>query len=161
MSSATDVIVNEKPVAPFVLSLIAGIFIILGAIVMSMFAFGMPSMMGGMGGGVSEMSGMMSNMYGGIGMGMMIGLAPTFTIVGLVSGTVVVLGSVMLYTRPSANQLWGALILTFSVVSIFGGMGGFLAGLVLGVVAGALALTWRPASGKVTRNRLPVQYSPN
>ncbi|SRR6266540_3726887 len=147
MSSASHATVEEKPVAPFVLSLIAGIFIILGAIVMSMFAFGIPNMMGGMGGsvsGMSGMSGMMSNMYGGIGMGMMIGLAPTFTIVGLVSGTVVVLGSVMLYIRPSTNQLWGALILTFSVISIFGGMGGFLVGLVLGVVAGALALTWRP-----------------
>ena len=58
--------VEGKPVAPFILGLIAGIFIFLGAIVMSMFAFGTASMMGSMGG---AMSGMMSNMYAGMSMG--------------------------------------------------------------------------------------------
>src|SRR5439155_11331337 len=103
-------------------------------------------MMGSMGGAMSGMSGTMSNMYGGIGMGVMIDFPPIFTVVGLASGMIVILGSVMLYSKPSANQLWGAIILTFSLISIFGGMGGFLVGLVLGVVAGALALTWRPLS---------------
>ncbi len=131
--------VEGKPVAPFILGLIAGIFIFLGAIVMSMFAFGTASMMGSMGG---AMSGMMSNMYAGMSMGMMMGFAPALTVVGIASGVMVILGSVMVYTHPSESQLWGAIILAFSVVSIIGGMGGFLVGLVLGVVGGVLALTW-------------------
>ncbi len=131
--------VEGKPVAPFILGLIAGIFIFLGAIVMSMFAFGTASMMGSMGG---AMSGIMSNMYAGMSMGMMMGFAPALTVVGIASGVMVILGSVMVYTHPSESQLWGAIILAFSVVSIIGGMGGFLVGLVLGVVGGVLALTW-------------------
>jgi len=132
--------VGEKPVAPFILSLIAGIFILLGDVVMSTFTFGVVGMMGSMGG----MAGMMSGMYGGMSMGMMLGFVPALMVVGLASGVMVLLGSVMLYTRRSESQLWGAMILAFSVVSIFGGMGGFLVGLVLGVAGGILALTWRP-----------------
>ena len=137
--------VGEKPVAPFVLGLIAGIFILLGAIVMSMFAFGIASMMSSNGG---AMSGTMSNMYAGMSMGMMMGFAPALTVVGIASGVMVILGSVMVYTHPSESQLWGAIILAFSVVSIIGGMGGFLVGLVLGVVGGVLALTWRAPAVK-------------
>jgi len=137
--------VEGKPVAPFILGLIAGIFIFLGAIVMSMFAFGTASMMGSMGG---AMSGMMSNMYAGMSMGMMMGFAPALTVVGIASGVMVILGSVMVYTHPSESQLWGAIILAFSVVSIIGGMGGFLVGLILGVVGGVLALTWRAPAVK-------------
>jgi len=142
MSSLVKVGVEEKPVAPFILSLIAGIFILLGAIVMSMFTLGATSMTGS----VSGMAGMMSGMYGGMSMGMMMGFAPALTVLGLASGVMVLLGSAMLYSRPSESQLWGAIILAFSVVSILGGMGGFLVGLVLGVVGGVLALTWKPLS---------------
>jgi len=140
MSSPVKLGVEEKPVAPFILSLIAGIFILLGAIVMSMFTLGATSMTGTM----SGMAGMMLGMYGGMSMGMMMGFAPALTVLGLASGVMVLLGSAMLYSRPSESQLWGAIILAFSVVSILGGMGGFLVGLILGVASGLLALTWKP-----------------
>ena len=130
--------VGQKPFAPFILGLIAGIFILLGAVVMSMFTFGVAGIMGNM----SGMAGMMSGMNGGMSMGMMMGFAPALTVLGLASGAIVLLGSAMLYSRPSESQLWGAIILTFSVVSILGGMGGLLVGLVLGIASGILALTW-------------------
>jgi len=50
----------------------------------------------------------------------------------------------MLQSRPDQVQTWGVLILVFAVVSFFS-MGGFLIGAILGIVAGILALTWRPA----------------
>jgi len=130
--------VGQKPFAPFILGLIAGIFILLGAVVMSMFTFGVAGIMGNM----SGMAGMMSGMNGGMSMGMMMGFAPALTVLGLASGVIVLLGSAMLYSRPSESQLWGAIILTFSVVSILGGMGGLLVGLVLGIASGILALIW-------------------
>jgi len=110
----------------------------LGAVVMSMFTFGVAGMMDNM----SGMAGMMSGMNGGMSMGMMMSFAPALTVLGLASGAIVLLGSAMLYSRPSESQLWGAIILTFSVVSILGGMGGLLVGLVLGIASGILALTW-------------------
>ena len=80
--------VEEKPVAPFVLGLISGVFILLGVSVMSMFAFGTVSMMGPIGG----MAGMMSGMYGGMSMGMMMCFAPVLTVLGLASRVMVLLG---------------------------------------------------------------------
>ena len=130
---------GEKPLTPFILSLIGGIFIILGAIAMSMLAFGSPNMM----------TGMMMDMHSGMGMSMMMGLASVATLVGLASGILVILGSLMLYSRPSESQLWGALIIAFSVASIPGGLGGLLVGLVLGVLGGSLALTWSPKTSPV------------
>jgi hypothetical protein len=67
----------------------------------------------------------------------------TFSAIGLVSGLVLV-GGLMLQSRPDQVQTWGVLILVFAVVSFFS-MGGFLIGAILGIVAGILALTWRPA----------------
>ncbi len=127
--------VEEKPVAPFILGLLGGILILLGAFVMSMFAFGTANMMGMMSGTMAGYSGTMA---------MMMGYSFAFTIVGLASGALVILGAVMLYSRPFEKDLWGAVIIAFSILSILGGMGGFMIGLVLGIVGGVLALAWNP-----------------
>ncbi len=135
--------VEDKPVAAFILSLLGGIFILLGAFVMSMFAFGTGNMMGMMG-----MMGMMNvTMSGSSGvMAMMMGYSFAFAIVGLASGALVILGSVMLYNRPSESQIWSAVILAFSLLSILGSMGGFMVGLVMGVLGGTFGLVWKPAT---------------
>jgi len=136
---------ETRAVAPFVLSLIGGVFILLGAIVTSMFTFGSAAIVGSMS---SSMSGMMGGTNGQMGMGMMIGgmmsVYPIFSIIGLASGALVILGAVMLYSRPFEKDLWGAVIIAFSILGIFGGMGGFVISLVLGIVGGALALAWNP-----------------
>jgi len=129
---------GEKPVAPFILSLLGGILILLGAFMMSMFAFVTGNMMG--------MTGMMSGTMGGFSgvMAIMMGYSFAFTIVGLISGGLVILGAVMLYSRPFEKDLWGAVVIAFSILGMLGGMGGFMVGLVLGIVGGALALVWNP-----------------
>jgi len=60
---------ETRTVAPFVLSLIGGVFILLGAIITSMFTFGSPNIVGSMS---NSMSGMMGGMNGQMGMGMRI-----------------------------------------------------------------------------------------
>ena len=138
--------IETRAVAPFVLSLIGGVFILLGAIITSMFTFGSPTIVGSMSGSVG--GGMMGGMNGGIGMGMMIGgmmgVYPIFSIIGLASGALVILGAVMLYSRPFEKDLWGTVIIAFSILGVLGGMGGFMVGLVLGIVGGVLALSWNP-----------------
>ncbi|MEM2270923.1 MAG: DUF6114 domain-containing protein, partial [Nitrososphaerota archaeon] len=62
----------------------------------------------------------------------------------LISGVVVLTASVMLQSRPAQAQTWGLLMLVFSVIGLLG-MGGFVIGSVLGIIAGVLALTWRPS----------------
>ena len=94
------------------------------------------------------MSWMMGGMNGQMGMGMMIGgmmsVYAIFSIIGLSSGALVILGAVMLYSRPFEKDLWGGVIIAFSILGILGGMGGFMIGLVLGIVGGVLALAWNP-----------------
>jgi len=131
---------ETRTVAPFVLSLIGGVFILLGAIITSMFTFGSPNIVGSMS---NSMSGMMGGMNGQMGMGMM-GVYPIFSIIGLASGALVILGAVMLYSRPFEKDIWGVVIIAFSILGILGGMGGFMIGLVLGILGGVLALAWNP-----------------
>ncbi len=131
---------ETRAVAPFVLSLVGGVFILLGAIVTSILTFGSPTIVGSMS---SSMSGMMGGMNDRMAMGMM-GVYSIFSIIGLASGALVILGAVMLYSRPFEKDLWGAVIIAFSTLGILGGMGGFMVGLVLGIVGGTLALAWNP-----------------
>jgi hypothetical protein len=121
---------KEKPTAAFILSLLGGIFMILGGgltlFVTSLIGYGM---------GYSPGWHMM-------GWGMM-GFLPWFWIIGLVSGVIVLIGAAMLYTRPEESATWGVLILMFSIISLLG-MGGFLIGFLLGLIGGILAIVWKP-----------------
>jgi hypothetical protein len=60
---------------------------------------------------------------------------------GAVAGILVIIGAVVIYTRPDQSALWGKIILIASAVSLIIGIGGFLPG-ILGIVAGALAIAW-------------------
>jgi hypothetical protein len=134
----------ERPTAAFVLSLIAGIFIVLGGGMRSMMgSFFGPygyGIMGGYGG-----FGMMGYGYSGYGYGPTSGLGfGLFGVLGLVFGVIVIVSAIMLNSRPMEHSTWGVLIVIFSVLSIFGGaIGGLGVGLILGVVGGVLAITWK------------------
>ncbi len=130
---------SAPPTASFVLSLIAGLLILGGVGMMMTFSYGTPyyGMMGGYYGMMNGYYGMMQGFgYGGWFYGA--------AALGLISGIVVLVGAVMIYTRPANASTWGLLVLVFSILSFFG-MGGFFIGAVLGVVGGALAMAWRPA----------------
>lgn len=68
-----------------------------------------------------------------------------FGVLSIVFGIIVIVGSVLLYRFPSQRIAWGVVVLIFSISSIIG-FGGFIAGLVLGTVGGALAIAWKPES---------------
>ena len=64
------------------------------------------------------------------------------SIIGIVSGALVILGALMMSFRPHESHMWGVMVLVFSLLSFFG-MGGFLVGAVLGIIGGSIALTKR------------------
>ncbi len=64
-------------------------------------------------------------------------------LVNVVSGIVVLIGALMLYSRPKQAHMWGTLVLIFSIISLVS-MGGFIIGAILGIVGGALAIAWKP-----------------
>jgi len=132
---------NQKPVAAFVLSLLSGIFIILGGSVWCLWLDGHWDMgwMEGM------MYGWEEHMHS---WGIEGAASYTMGILGIVFGVIVILWAVMLYTNPRQHELWGVLIIALSVISVLSCMGGMGIGLVLGVIGGILAILWRP--GKTT-----------
>ncbi|MBM4237379.1 MAG: hypothetical protein FJ151_02715 [Euryarchaeota archaeon] len=62
-------------------------------------------------------------------------------ILGLVFGLAVLIGAIKLSQNPRDHITWGAIILIFSLLSIVIG-GGFVLGLILGLIGGILALVW-------------------
>ena len=104
---------------------------------------------GGMMNGYWGYGGMMGG-YGwgyGPGFGMMrgYGFSGIFGIAGVLFGVTVIVSALMLYNNPVDHAKWGMVILIFSVLSIFGSaMAGFGIGLILGLIGGILALTWKP-----------------
>jgi hypothetical protein len=94
----------EKPVASFILSLIAGILILGGGVTVVTLSQGEPyygGMMSGYYGGM--MGGYYGMMHGfGFGGGWFYGLAA----IGIVSGVIILLGAIMVYNQPAKSSTW-------------------------------------------------------
>ncbi len=120
----------EKPTAAFVLSLIAGILILLGGI--------LGAIVGIIGGA----------MVGAIpGLGWLGGLIVALGLIGLIFGILVIVGAVMINSGERDKVKTGSIIvLIFSILSLFvGGTGGFVIGFILGLIGSILGLTWKPS----------------
>lgn len=120
----------EKPTAAFVLSLIAGVLILLGGI------FGaIISIIGGAIIGVIP------------GLGWLGGLIVILGLLGLIFGIIVIVGAVMINSEERDKVKTGSMIvLIFSILSLFvGGTGGFVVGFILGLIGSILGLTWKPS----------------
>jgi hypothetical protein len=117
---------SEKPTAAFALSLIAGILILInGAAVGAVRSFIGPHIPG-----MGDRA-------------LVTGILGTVMVAGIILGLIVIVAAVMLYRNPAQKTMWGVIILVLSIISIFIG-GGFIIGLILGIIGGALALTWKP-----------------
>ena len=139
---------SGKPVAAFAVSLIAGLWMLVMGGMVGWGHMGEPGRGGHMMGGGHKMDG---GPYGG-GFGWMwqqhemmygYGGGAMWSWIGLAAGIVVLIGAVMLYSRPASARAWGVAILVVSAVGMLAGAGGLLAG-VLGIIGGILAVTWKP-----------------
>jgi hypothetical protein len=64
------------------------------------------------------------------------------SVIALVCGVIVLIGSLMLKVQPQDHTIWSIIIIAFSMVS-FVGMGGYFLGAILGVIGGAFELSIR------------------
>lgn len=123
----TQIQTTEKPTAAFVLSLLAGLWMLAAGGMMGGFGWG--DMMGGWHGMGGWMWGRGTRSFGV--------WWPWF---GVLAGIVVIVGAAMLYVKPEQRRSWGLVILAASGLNFFLGMMGPLAG-TLGVIGGVLALS--------------------
>lgn len=103
---------DEKSAVAFVLSLVGGILILINGLAIALV-------------------GSLFLWFFGAGIVMIV--------VGLILGFAVVLSAIMLNANPREHVTWGIMIVVFSVLSIVIG-GGFVIGLILGLIGGILAL---------------------
>ena len=128
----------KKPMVAFILSLVGGMLIFVGAAVSIVwFSVGTSPF------GDGAFWGMMGSYHGMMGSyGFNNDYLLGFSVLGLVCGAIVVIGSFMLNLRPLDHVSWGVIVLVFSAVS-FVSMGGWFVGAVLGAAGGALGIAWR------------------
>lgn len=121
---------GEKPTAAMVLSIIGGLFILLGGVVYLAIAGFLESLL----------------LLGGE----TLNVDPVLWIqiigaIGIVIGIIIILGGVMMYSRPASSTVWGVIILVLSLVS-FIASGGFFLGLILGLIGGILGIVFKPTA---------------
>lgn len=114
----------KKATAGFVISLIAGILILINALLW----FALTSLITSIGEfvpipGMAETAAATTALFGAI---------------GLIFAIIVLIGSILIY-MPGKEILGGILVLIFSILSIIIG-GGFIIGLILGIIGGALGI---------------------
>ena len=127
---------SEKPNVAFILSLVGGLLIFVGSAVSIVWFSVGSAPFGGY-------WGMMSGWHGMTGSyGFTYDYLLVLSVLGLACGVIVVVGGFMLSLRPLEHVTWGVLIVIFSAIS-FVSMGGWFVGAILGIVGGALALSWR------------------
>ncbi|MEM3058478.1 MAG: zinc ribbon domain-containing protein [Methanomassiliicoccales archaeon] len=106
---------RSKPEAAIVLSIIAGVFILINGILVA-----------------------------ALGAILLFSFLPAGIIVlgaGLIFGLIVFIAAIKLNQKPEEHLMWGVVILVFSILSIVIG-GGFIIGLILGFIGGLLAILW-------------------
>jgi hypothetical protein len=117
---------SEKPTQAFNLALTAGILILVNAVLLwvvtTWFLWIMPTIPG------------TSNDTVPFG---------TLTAIGITCAALVMLSAFMLQSKPASRKVWGILIIVFSVPSFIMG-GGFIIGLILGIIGGIKAVKWKP-----------------
>jgi len=122
---------TPPPAAPkratigFVISLIAGILILINALML----FALRSVIGGL---VPSVPGVVD--VGALAEAMI----TLWGAVGLIFAIIVMVGALLIY-MPGKETIGGVLVLVFSILSIVTG-GGFFLGLILGIVGGALGI---------------------
>jgi len=113
----------DRPVVAFVLSLIGGLFIVVGGL------YGLV---------------LTGSYYYGYSVSYVL-----FGVLGLVCGVGVLFGAALVYVVPRQRVAWGVVIIVLGVASLFsftaGMFGGFFIGMVLAILGGSLAIAWRPS----------------
>jgi hypothetical protein len=136
---------NHTFTLPFALSLIGGIIVLLFSLLYLVWFGSAAPYWSGFGG---WMSGMIGNYHGFMGnYSSSNGFMTSISIVGLIAGIIMIISAVMLRAHPGEHLIWGTLIVVFSAIS-FLGMGGFFIGAILGIVGGALALSFKAGPAK-------------
>lgn len=121
----------KRAKAGFVLALIGGILILIRALYIASRSLAM----------IETITEMLTDMGLGAYTYLVHTLVPIIVAVGLLSGFLVIVGSLLIY-MPGKEVIGGITVLLFSILGIIGG-GGFIIGTILGIIGGILGIKRR------------------
>lgn len=115
----------DRPTGAIVLSIIGGVFVLLGGLLATVIGSFVVCFTFGLGGGWILILGAL----------------------GLLFGILMIVFGALMYHTTENHTVYGALVLVFSILSIFTAFGGFFIGFLLGLIGGILGLAFkqRPA----------------
>ncbi len=67
-------------------------------------------------------------------------------IVGMIMGVIIIVGGVMMKSKPDKSKMWGAVVVVFSILSWFTAVGGLVVGFLLGLAGGIMAIMFKPST---------------
>ena len=129
---------NERPVSAFVLSLLAGVLISVGGVVLVMLSAFLSARIGKI-------------MIGETSYITLAGIAYPLAGLQIILGILVMIASIILFVSAAQRVAWSIIVLVVSILALIlnifppGPIG--LVGAIMGILGGALALSWRPAKG--------------
>jgi hypothetical protein len=86
-----------------------------------------------------------------------------FTVIGLIFAVMVFLTGAFVMAKPELSTIFGVIGIALSILSLIGALGGFLIGMLLGIIGGNLCIAWRDpnpqARGSTTSSTDEVQFS--
>ncbi len=108
---------GQVPTGGAILSLIGGIFVLLGGIAMAVIG--------------SIFSGFLGDYTG-------------LFFIGLIVGILIIVFAILMFAMPRMKLVWGILVIVFAFVSIpYAILGGFVIGFILALVGGILAIVYK------------------
>ena len=119
----------KRATAGFIVSLVAGIIDAIVALIII-----------GVAGFISELDETIPGVTDAAGLTDAVGFAiATIGAIGLILAILVIVGAILIY-MPGKEVIGGILVLVFSIICAFFTLGGFIIGLILGIVGGALGI---------------------
>jgi Family of unknown function (DUF6114) len=125
---------GQTPTAGAILSLVGGIFILLGGLLIAAIGAVFSFILGGLTG---------------------------LFFVGLLLGILIIVLSVLMFVAPRLKVAWGALVIVLAIVSIpFAALGGFVLGFILCLVGGILAIVHKAPAPMMGAPMMPPPGAP-
>jgi hypothetical protein len=66
--------------------------------------------------------------------------------VGIIMGLIVIVGGLMMKSKPDKSKMWGAVVIVVAILSWFTAVGGLVIGFLIALAGGIMAIRFKPST---------------
>ena len=134
---------KKQPIQIFTLSILAGGFILISAVLTYFFNSSLTQMLPDILEHTTNVPHFNEIIY------WLYGYAALFNVIAVACGVMILYTSMLLRSEPSRNTTWGIFIIVPSILSALGTWATFGLGPIFGIIAGVFTLAWEPPPSTV------------